>query len=63
MEGKAIIVDAPMAKYWIAETALRVAYHCTQLYGGYGYCERYAIARAWGGTSELPGSSPGPTRS
>jgi len=51
-----------MAKYWTAEMAMRVADGCLQLHGGYGYCEEYAIARAWrdarvlsifAGTSEI----------
>jgi acyl-CoA dehydrogenase len=27
--------------------AFRVADRCLQLFGGYGYCEEYPIARAW----------------
>lgn len=62
MEGKNIIVDVSMAKYWTAEMAMRVADGCVQLHGGYGYCEEYPIARAWrdarvlsifAGTSEI----------
>ena len=34
-----------MAKSWIAEMANRVAYHCLQLHGGYGYMEEYPICR------------------
>ena len=47
MEGKNIVVDVSMAKYWTTEMAMRVADRCVQLYGGYGYCEEYPIARAW----------------
>ena len=47
MEGKQIIVDVAMAKYWTTEMASRVADRCMQLFGGYGYCEEYPIARAW----------------
>jgi acyl-CoA dehydrogenase len=47
MEGKEIIVDVSMAKYWTTEMASRVADRCMQLFGGYGYCEEYPIARAW----------------
>lgn len=43
--GKDIVTRVSMAKYWIGEMANRVAYHCLQLYGGYGYCEEYPIAR------------------
>ena len=47
MEGKSIVVDVSMAKYWTTEMASRTADRCMQLFGGYGYCEEYPIARAW----------------
>lgn len=47
MEGKNIVVDVSMAKYWTSDMACRVADQCLQLFGGYGYCEEYPIARAW----------------
>jgi acyl-CoA dehydrogenase len=47
MEGKDIVVEVSMAKYWMTEMAMRVADQCMQLHGGYGYCEEYPIARAW----------------
>ncbi len=47
MEGKNIVVEVSMAKYWTTETASRTADRCLQLHGGYGYCEEYPIARAW----------------
>lgn len=47
MEGREIVVDVSMAKYWTTEMASRVADRCVQLFGGYGYCEEYPIARAW----------------
>jgi len=47
MEGKNVVVEVSMAKYWTSEMANRVADRCLQLYGGYGYCEEYPIARAW----------------
>ncbi len=62
MEGKNVVVDVSMAKYWTTEMAMRVADQCVQLHGGYGYCEEYPIARAWrdtrvmsifAGTSEI----------
>ncbi|MCD4716416.1 MAG: acyl-CoA dehydrogenase family protein [Desulfobacterales bacterium] len=62
MEGKNVVVDVSMAKYWTTEMAMRVADQCMQLHGGYGYCEEYPIARAWrdtrvmsifAGTSEI----------
>lgn len=47
MEGKQVVVEVSMAKYWTTEMAMRVADQCVQLHGGYGYCEEYPIARAW----------------
>lgn len=47
MEGRDIVVDVSMAKFWITDMAFRVADRCVQLHGGYGYCEEYPIARAW----------------
>jgi len=47
IEGKNIIVEVAMAKYWTTDMAFRVADRCLQLHGGYGYCEEYPIARAW----------------
>ncbi|MBW2599802.1 MAG: acyl-CoA dehydrogenase family protein [Deltaproteobacteria bacterium] len=47
MEGKNVVVEVSMAKYWTTEMACRVADRCLQLHGGYGYCEEYPIARAW----------------
>jgi len=47
IEGKNIVVEVSMAKYWTTEMAMRVADTCLQLHGGYGYCEEYPIARAW----------------
>jgi acyl-CoA dehydrogenase len=47
VQGKNVVVEVSMAKYWTTEMAKRVADGCLQLYGGYGYCEEYPIARAW----------------
>ncbi|HPQ44153.1 MAG TPA: acyl-CoA dehydrogenase family protein [Syntrophales bacterium] len=47
MGGENVVVEVSMAKYWTTEMANRVADRCLQLYGGYGYCEEYPIARAW----------------
>ncbi len=47
MEGRNVVVEVAMAKYWTTEMAMRVADGCLQLHGGYGYCEEYPIARAW----------------
>jgi acyl-CoA dehydrogenase len=45
MEGQDITQKVSMAKAWIPELANRVAYHCVQLHGGYGYMEEYPICR------------------
>jgi acyl-CoA dehydrogenase len=45
VHGIDITRKVSMEKWWIAEMANRVAYQCTQLYGGYGYMEEYEIAR------------------
>ena len=47
MEGKEVVVEVSMAKFWITEMASRVADRCMQLHGGYGYCDEYPISRAW----------------
>ncbi len=47
MEGKKVVVEVSMAKFWITEMACRVADRCVQLHGGYGYCDEYPISRAW----------------
>ncbi len=47
MEGKDVVVEVSMAKYWTTDMAMRVADGCLQLHGGYGYCEEYPVARAW----------------
>jgi acyl-CoA dehydrogenase len=46
-QKNSVVVDVSMAKFWITEMAWRVADQCLQLFGGYGYCEEYPIARAW----------------
>ena len=43
--GEDITKRVSMAKAWIPEMANRVAYHCVQLHGGYGYMEEYPICR------------------
>ncbi|MBN1364874.1 MAG: acyl-CoA dehydrogenase family protein [Syntrophaceae bacterium] len=47
MEGKNVVVEVSMAKYWTTDMAFQVADRCLQLYGGYGYCDEYPISRAW----------------
>ena len=46
-QKNSVVMDVSMAKFWITEMAWRVADRCLQLFGGYGYCEEYPIARAW----------------
>jgi acyl-CoA dehydrogenase len=62
LRGGEVVTEVSMAKYWTTEMAFRVADRCLQLFGGYGYCEEYPIARAWrdirvtrilGGTNEI----------
>jgi acyl-CoA dehydrogenase len=45
LEKKDITRKVSMAKWYNAELANRVAYHCVQLHGGYGYMDEYEICR------------------
>jgi acyl-CoA dehydrogenase len=45
MQGMNVDVEVSMAKWWIAETAKKIASKCLQLHGGYGFMEEYKIAR------------------
>jgi acyl-CoA dehydrogenase len=47
LEEKSTVLDISLAKFWITDMAMRVIDGCVQLYGGYGYCDEYAISRAW----------------
>jgi len=47
MQGKDILQEVSMAKYWVAEMAHRVSSKCLQLFGGYGYCTEYEISRTF----------------
>lgn len=47
MEGRNVVVEVSMAKYWTTDMAFKVADRCLQLFGGYGYCDEYPISRAW----------------
>lgn len=47
MEGKNIVIEVSMGKYWTTEMAMRVADQCVELHGGNGCCEENSIARAW----------------
>lgn len=46
-QKNSVEIDVSMAKFWVTEMAWRVADRSLQLFGGYGYCEEYPIARAW----------------
>ena len=45
LEKKDITKKVSMAKWYNSELANRVAYHCVQLHGGYGYMDEYEICR------------------
>jgi acyl-CoA dehydrogenase len=45
MQGKDILQEVSMGKYWVCEMVHRVASKCLQLFGGYGYCTEYEISR------------------
>jgi alkylation response protein AidB-like acyl-CoA dehydrogenase len=54
--------EVSMAKLFASEVANRIAYHCLQFYGGYGYMQEFPIERFYrdvrlspigGGTSEI----------
>jgi acyl-CoA dehydrogenase len=47
LNGENITRKVSMAKWYNSELLNRVAYHCVQLHGGYGYMEEYEIARAY----------------
>ena len=46
-QKKSVGTDVSMAKFWVTEMAWKTADRCLQLFGGYGYCEEFPIARAW----------------
>lgn len=45
MAGQNVVQEVSMAKYWCCELGHRTADRCLQLFGGYGYCIEYPIAR------------------
>ncbi|WP_047154157.1 acyl-CoA dehydrogenase family protein [Aneurinibacillus tyrosinisolvens] len=47
MEGKDVVTQVSMAKWWLTDMAKQVASECMQLHGGYGYMEEYEIARRY----------------
>lgn len=62
IQGKNIVQEVSMAKYWLGEMVNRVAYQAVQIHGGYGYMEEYRICRIFkdvrglsifAGTSEI----------
>ncbi len=62
MDGKDVVKETCMAKYWVCEMGKRAADRLLQLFGGYGYCSEYPIARfyvdsrvqtIYAGTSEI----------
>ena len=62
IQGKDIVQEVSMAKYWLGEMVNRVAYQAVQIHGGYGYMEEYRICRIFrdvralsifAGTSEI----------
>lgn len=61
-EGLPHQVEASVAKYFVAEAAVKNALEATQIFGGYGYIKEYPVERAirdakliaiGGGTSEI----------
>jgi len=47
MEGKDIIIETSMAKYWTTEMLNRVANRSIDLSGEYGTLEKCPLVRAW----------------
>jgi len=47
MEGRRIIIETSMAKYWTTDMVTRVADRCVDLFGEYGIMEACPAIRAW----------------
>ena len=47
LRGDLDATTASMAKYWITDRTGEVVDRCQQLFGGYGYCVEYPIARLY----------------
>ena len=47
LRGDLDAATASMAKYWITDRTGEVVDRCQQLFGGYGYCVEYPIARLY----------------
>jgi acyl-CoA dehydrogenase len=54
MAGKKLSKEVSMAKYYCCELAFRTATRCLQLFGGYGVCEEYPIAKQFTDARFLP---------
>lgn len=61
-EGLPHVVEASVAKLFVAEAAMHNAIEATQIFGGYGYVKEFPVERAMrdakvisigGGTSEI----------
>ena len=46
--------EISMIKYYAAELANKVAYHCVELHGGYGYMKEYAICQWYTDVRQYP---------
>ncbi len=47
MEGRQIIIETSMAKYWTTDMVTRVADRCVDLFGEYGILEKCPVIRGW----------------
>lgn len=54
MEGKHIVLETSMAKYWITDMAKQTADVCMDLYGQYGYLKKAPIERFWRDVRVMP---------
>ena len=54
MEGKHIVLEASMAKYWVTDIAKQTADVCMDLYGQYGYLKKTPIERFWRDVRVMP---------
>jgi acyl-CoA dehydrogenase len=54
MEGRHIVSETSMAKYWITDMAKRTADVCMDLYGQYGYLKKTPIERFWRDVRVMP---------
>ncbi|MHB1126356.1 MAG: acyl-CoA dehydrogenase family protein [Bacillota bacterium] len=47
IEGRNVVKQVSMAKWWISEMINRVAYNCIQLHGGFGFMDEYPVSRVY----------------